>query len=198
MKLRIDWLALIVSCTAAAFSGLQWYEAHEMRQLQFNAAVSFDIDTEEAKRRIGIGLRNSGPGVAHIQAVEYYFDGRPVADISDTLSKMGLDTDRDEGEDIGDGDFLGPNGTTLWLIDYRAKSKSDEDHAVDLIENRTRVAVTYCTATDRVSECVLSTTPAPDKRHRSEHLRMSYIVGSCREGRHRSCEVISYLRHGRV
>jgi len=160
MTLRLDWLALVVSFVAAGFSGLQWYEAREQRELQSSASLAFDIDTQESKHHYGIGVRNSGPGVAQFRSIEYYFDGRAVGDISETLSKMGVDTDRDDGIDIEKDDFLAP-GETIWLIDYRSKNKADESHLVDLFENRTQVAVTYCTATGRCSRICSETVGCP-------------------------------------
>ena len=55
MILRADWTALIISFIAAGFTGLQWYEAREQRELQSIASLSFDIDTQESKHHYGIG-----------------------------------------------------------------------------------------------------------------------------------------------
>lgn len=163
MKLRADWAALAISFVAAGFTALQWYEAREQRELQTTASLSFDIDTQQSKHHNGIGVRNAGPGVAHFQSIEYYFDGRAVRDISETLSAMGVDPERDEGIDLEKGDFLAP-GEAVWLIDYRSNNKADESHLADLFENRMQVAITYCTASGRCSRICSETVGCPVQR----------------------------------
>jgi len=143
---RLDWIALVVAIVAAVFSGLQWLETRELRQLTFGAALSFEINTLAGKHRLGIGVRNAGPGVARIQTVTFYLDGKLADDMVDTLETAGFDTDRDEGIELDRGDFLAPN-EIVWLIDYRPKSREDGQRASALIENRVQVAIDYCATT---------------------------------------------------
>ena len=145
--LRVDWIALAVAIAAAAFSALQWMEMRSNRSPRFESTLSFDVDTLAAKHRLGVGVRNSGPGVAHIQEVTYYLDGNPVEEIADTLEDIGLDTDRDNGIDLGPGDFVAPNDV-IWLIDYSPRNREEEHRVADLFEHRLQVAVEYCDAND--------------------------------------------------
>ena len=145
--LRVDWIALAVAIAAATFSGLQWFQMRSSRQPGFDTTLSFDVDTLAAKHRLGIGVRNAGPGVAHIQEVTYYLDGNPVEEIADTLEDIGLDSDRDNGIDLGPGDFIAPHDV-IWLIDYGPRGRDEEHRVTDLFERRLQVAVEYCDAND--------------------------------------------------
>jgi hypothetical protein len=140
---RLDWIAIAVAVLAALFSGLQWWETRDWRKLTFAAALSFEIDTL-AGRHVGMGVRNAGPGVARIQTVTYYLDGKPVEDIGNAFENAGLDSDRDEGVDLDSGDLLTP-GQIAWLIDYRPKNREDADRARDLVDAHIQVAINYCT-----------------------------------------------------
>jgi hypothetical protein len=146
-SLRVDWIALAVATAAAVFSGLLWLETRSQGHPRFETAMSFDIDTLAGKHRFGIGVRNSGPGVAHVQSVTYYLDGAPIDDVSDTLEEVGLDSDRDTGVDVGPGDFIAPNDV-VWLIDYSPRSREEEQRVAELFERRMQVAVEYCDAND--------------------------------------------------
>jgi hypothetical protein len=151
-KLRSDrtalWvsvLSLLVAAVAALFTGLQWHEAREQRRLQAGAALSFEINTLAPKHRLGIGVHNAGPGVAHIQDVRYYVDGKVIEDADSVLQALGIENQRDEGIDLEHGDSLAPNDI-VWLIDYRPKGRADEERVSQILENRVRVAIAYCTA----------------------------------------------------
>jgi hypothetical protein len=167
--LRVDWIALAVAIAAAAFSGLQWFQTRSSRQAGFDTRLSFDVDTLAAKHRLGIGVRNVGPGVAHIQEVTYYLDGNPVEEIGDTLEDIGLDSDRDSGIDLGAGDFIAPNDV-IWLIDYSPGSREEEHRVIELFEHRLQVAVEYCDANDvcrrictKAKGCPVSAAPRQDR-----------------------------------
>jgi hypothetical protein len=145
--LRLDRIALVVSIVAALFSALLWLETRRQSHAQFGAAVTFDIDTLTRKHRLGIGLRNAGPGVAHIQSVSYFLDRKPVEDISDALEREGFDPDRDTGVDLDHGDLI-PADDVIWLIDYSPRNRAEELKASALMEHRLAVAVEYCDAND--------------------------------------------------
>ncbi len=146
MSARIDWIALIVSVLAATFSGLQWFEARQQRQLQFAATLVFDIETElVTRRRAGIAVRNVGPGIARIRSVTYYLDGKELDDPLDGLAQAKLDPDRDEGVVLGLGDSMAA-GEIDWLMRYPIRHRDEEKRATDLVENRLQIAVDYCSA----------------------------------------------------
>jgi hypothetical protein len=72
----ISIVATVFAGLAAAFTGLQWREARQQRQQQFDSTLVFDIDTELSQRRAGIAIRNVGPGIARLSSVTYYMDGK--------------------------------------------------------------------------------------------------------------------------
>ena len=137
-------MALLISLLAVAFSYLQWQEAKMQRETQFASALVFDLETE-LPRRAGIGVRNVGPGVARLNSVTYYLDGRILDDPSDALEAVKLDPDKDEGVTLDRGDSMAA-GEVDWLIRYPIKRKGDEDKARELLENRLQIAVDYCSA----------------------------------------------------
>jgi hypothetical protein len=149
-KVRVDWIALVVSIAAVGFSGLQWYETKKGTQLANSAALGFEIDTQLEKNRYGIGVRNAGPGVARIRAVAFYVDRKKVDDLVDVMEAAGLDSQRDYGVELDVGDALAP-GDTNWFVNYRPRNKQDGDKAETFIEDHLQVAVDYCTANGECS-----------------------------------------------
>jgi hypothetical protein len=145
--LRTDRIALIVALVALAISSRVWLESHQRAHAGFGAAVSFDIDTLTGKHHLGIGLHNSGPGIAHIESVTYYLDRKPVEDISDALDREGFDTDRDSGVDLDHGDTVAADDV-VWLINYSPRNQAEELKARDLMEHRIAIAVEYCDANE--------------------------------------------------
>jgi len=146
--LAVSIIAAIIAAASAITSCTQAKDAHLQLQRQFEAHLSPAINTQASKHRVGIGVKNAGPGVAHIKTVTYYVDGKRTDDISQELEKLGMDTSRDEGETLGPQDYIGP-GTTTWLIDYRAKGQEDELRVGNLILDHVRAAVEYCDANDK-------------------------------------------------
>jgi hypothetical protein len=151
----VDWAALAVSIIAAGIalaavmtSCNQSKDAHLQLLRQFSASVSFAINKQAGKHRLGIGIENAGPGVAHVKSVTYYVDGKRTEDISNELERRGMDTNRDEGETFGAHDYIGP-GATKWLIDYRSKGPEDEQRVGNLILDHIQAAVEYCDANDK-------------------------------------------------
>jgi hypothetical protein len=112
--------------------------------MQYGVNVSFAINTQVPKRRVGIGVENAGPGVARIKSVAYYVDGKRTDDIESELDKLGID--HDEGETLDASDVLGP-GTSRWLIDYPVKNREELERFARLVDTRIRIAIEYCSAT---------------------------------------------------
>src|SRR5579862_5920802 len=139
------WIPTLISVLATAFTAAQWLEAREQRHLAFDAALVFDVDTLRQKHRVGIGIRNVGPGVARISSVKYFVDRKPVDDPNAVLGEGKLDSNRDSGVTLDRGDSMAA-GETDWLIDYRAGRRADEDRAVDFVENHLQIAIEYCSA----------------------------------------------------
>jgi hypothetical protein len=140
--------ALVISLHALKMSGLQLEESRRQTQLQNQASLSFDIDTDISERRLGIAVTNIGPGVATIRSVVYSVDRKPVKEINDALTAAHLDPDLERGLDFRPGDPMGV-GLTTWLIDYRSKKQDDRDRATEFIENHLAVAIEYCSANNQ-------------------------------------------------
>jgi hypothetical protein len=143
-----DWIALAVSITALTFSGLQWLEARQQRWLANETYINFDIDTDPSQRRLGISVRNIGPGVARIHSVALYLDGKPIGSVDDALNQSKLDADRNHGISIDVDDVMAAQ-EIIPVIDYRPRDKGERDRASDLFENHLGVAVNYCAMNGR-------------------------------------------------
>jgi hypothetical protein len=144
-KPRWDVIAIIVSIAAAVFTGLQWLEARHQRQLNAQANIGIDIDTDFTQRRLGISIHNAGPGVASIRSIAYYVDHKVVNDseFDDALTAAHLIPDREVGLILDPGEPLAV-GETNWLFDYRARGKDEKARAEEFIENHLAIGVTYC------------------------------------------------------
>jgi len=143
--LRPEWLALALSVVAALFSGMQWLATREAKPATYDTALDLQFGPLAARDELGIGLHNAGPGVAHIQSVSYYVDDKPIDDISDALDELGLDSGRDTGVDLDQGDFVVAHDV-MWLIDYHARSRQEARLAADVLQRHVQVAVEYCDA----------------------------------------------------
>jgi hypothetical protein len=145
---RLAWVAIIISIIAAAFTGLEWWDSHRQGQLASDATVTFDVDTDN---NLGFGVRNVGPGVAHIRSVKFYLDGKQIFDVDDVIDQAKLDSNRLLETEITD-DYMGP-GEIIWILKYRGR-KNDQDRAADLFENHLTASVEYCAAGGRcATEC---------------------------------------------
>ncbi len=80
MKRWIFWIPTIISLIAAAFTAAIWHESRVQRQLAFDATVVIDVDTLLKDRRVGMAIRNIGPGTARINSVTYYVEGKAIDD----------------------------------------------------------------------------------------------------------------------
>jgi hypothetical protein len=148
---RWDLIAIGIALVAAAFSGLQWWESHRQNRLASDASIGFEIDTDPADNKLGIGVRNVGPGVATVQSVKYYVDGKQVASIDDAIEAAKLALDRMHPIELTD-EAMGP-GEIIWIVKYNAR-KADTNQAADFFENHLNASVDYCTAGGRcVSQC---------------------------------------------
>lgn len=139
---RWDLTALAVSVIASAFTGLQWWEAHTQNKLASDAQIGFEIDTDPADDKLGIGVRNVGPGVAKIRSVQYFVDGKRVKAIDDVIDGANLSADRLHPIELID-EPMGP-GEIIWIVRYNAR-KAELDRATEFFENHLNAAVDYCT-----------------------------------------------------
>jgi hypothetical protein len=145
-----DWVPLAVSLAAVAFTALQWLEARHETRLSHAALISFEIDTDPTERRLGVSLRNAGPGVATVRSVRYFVDRQPIDDIDTALEKAKLIADHEFDIELDAEDPVSV-GETVWLIDYRPKSEDEKQRAIDFIEKHLSVGVEYCPAEGKCS-----------------------------------------------
>jgi hypothetical protein len=145
-----DWAPLAISLAAAGFTGLQWFEARHQTQLANVSSIGFDIDTDPTERRLGISVRNAGPGIATVRSVSYYVDRKRIEDINAALEKAQLLADHEVGIDMESGEPLAA-GETVWVLDYRPKRNDEKQRAMDFIEKHFSVGVEYCAANGQCS-----------------------------------------------
>jgi hypothetical protein len=160
MKASIRWdlIAIVISIAATIFAGLQWWEAHELRRLANDSSVNVDVDTDPADNKLGVAVRNAGPGVATVKTVRYYVDGRLVGDINDAVDSANLDSNRLNEIELTD-DAMAP-GEKVWVLRFIAK-KADKQRAADFFEKHLNVAVNYCTAGGRCAFACADDTGCP-------------------------------------
>jgi hypothetical protein len=139
----LNWGALTVALAAAAFSALQWHEARVQTMLSSTASIGFDIDTDPTERRLGVEIRNSGPGVATVRSIEYFVDSKQITDINDALQKAQLIPEHELGVDLESGDPIG-TGDLVWVLDYRPRDTDERERAIDFIESHFAVKLIYC------------------------------------------------------
>jgi hypothetical protein len=141
--LRGDLIAIAISIAATFFTGLQWWEAREQRRLANNATVNVDVDTDPADNKLGVAVRNAGPGVATVKTVRYYVDGKLVTDMDDEIGAAKLDSNRLKEIELTD-DAMAP-GENVWILRFIAR-KADRERAAEFFERHLNVAVSYCSA----------------------------------------------------
>ena len=151
-KLRFDVIAIVVSIIAIAIAAWaaviaksQLSESRYQRELAFHSTIGFEINTDLTQRRLGISIQNVGPGVAILRSITYYVDRRPVNDdeFEAALTAAHLDPSREVG-DLFDPDEPLAVGQTIWLIDYRGRSKDEKVRATDFIANHLSVGIYHC------------------------------------------------------
>jgi hypothetical protein len=146
MRRPSEWIggiSLVISIIAVIFTGLQWHEAREQRHQAIESTLVFDVDTQLAKHVAGISLKNLGPGIARVNSVTYYLDGKALEDASDAFNQTKLDPEGDLGVDLDRGDSIGP-GEVVPLVWYPIKRNGDEARVRALFEEHLQIGVDYC------------------------------------------------------
>jgi hypothetical protein len=141
----ISAMSVLIALAASVSACIQAWDAHRQSRIANDASLGFDFDTDPGKR-LGIKLRNVGPGKVLINAVIYYVDNKPVADIGDVIVAAKFDAARFLQIDLKD-DWMGP-GEVVPIFQYRP-STADRDRAEAFVEEHMEVAVDYCTVGQR-------------------------------------------------
>jgi len=152
-KTTLDICAIIISIASALIAlastvstCILTLDAHRQNAIANDASLGFDIDTDEGSNKLGMTLRNVGPGKVHINAVSYYVDGKPVSGIEDAIIAAKLSSALLLPFDLED-DWMGPGEATP-IFKYTAL-KSQQDDAATFVEEHVAVAVNYCTIGNR-------------------------------------------------
>jgi hypothetical protein len=84
-------VSLIVALGAAAFTALQWQDAHNQLLLSMKPAVEFDTEDDADAPPVGVEITNAGPGPAVIKSVTYFVDRKSVKDWPEAADYAKLD-----------------------------------------------------------------------------------------------------------
>jgi hypothetical protein len=160
LKITRADVAICISIIALVLSGWQAWDSHRLGLLANDATVKVDVDTEPGRNKLGIFVRNAGPGIAQIKTVKYYVDGKLIVDINDAIDAQKLDSDRLDEVDISN-DAMSP-GAKQQILGFNAR-KSEQERAADFFENHLNVAVDYCSASGRCSTACAEEKSCPRK-----------------------------------
>jgi hypothetical protein len=144
LTLTLSALSLVIACASAAFTGLQWREAHNASILQSTPHVVLDTQTDPASPLVGVKITNAGPGLAVVKAITFYVDHKTFQHAGEAMDYVSLKSSRFHWMDMGQDDVLAINETD-WLIQYTTPV-SDENGLADFLNNRLAVGVRYCSA----------------------------------------------------
>lgn len=126
-------VSLIVALGAAAFTGLQWHDAHNQLLLSMKPSVDFDTEDDPDTPPVGIEIRNAGPGPAVVKSLTYYVD----REVSQRLENFKFQPD----------DTLAVNENE-WLVKHSKYHGKEDKHEVDkfadFIDQQVGVEVVYC------------------------------------------------------
>jgi len=146
-------LALLIALGSAAFTGMQWHDAHRQVLFATKPHVDFDAESDPDEQPVGIAVINAGPGPAVVKSVTFYVDRKSVRD----ADEAGRDYAKlDESElsffELEPGDSLAP-GDKFWLIKYRKPRggkiiRKNLENFADFVDQRLAVEIAYCSAFD--------------------------------------------------
>jgi hypothetical protein len=145
---------LVVAVAAAAFTGLQWRDAHYA--LFVKPHVDFDTEYDPAVMPMGLAIINEGPGPAVVKSLTYYVDRKPVKDYEEALQYGKINDDIVDYFELEPDDTLAV-GEKDWLLKYikphgkKIKQKDVEDFA-DFLDQHVAVHVEFCSVMGVCSE----------------------------------------------
>jgi len=144
------WLSvasLIVAICAAAFTGLQWQDAHNQLLLSMKPSVDFDTEDDADAPPVGVEITNAGPGPAVIKSLTYYVDRKSVKDWPEAAGYGRLDANEVKTFGFEPGDTLAVNERE-WLVKHSKyhgiEDKKDEDTFVNFIDHKVGIELVFC------------------------------------------------------
>jgi hypothetical protein len=141
----ISVASTLIALAATVSTCILAWDTHRQNAIANDASLGFDIDTDESNKKLGVTLRNVGPGKMFVNSVRYYVDGQPVPTIEAAIAGAKLVAGRLRPIDLTD-EWMGP-GETVKIFQYL--SRDDTDRAADFIEEHLAVSVRYCTIEQR-------------------------------------------------
>jgi hypothetical protein len=150
--LWVSCASLVVAGLSAAFTGLQWREAHNQWLFSVKPHVDFDTEDDPDVPPVGIAVNNAGPGPAIVKSVTYYVDRRPVKDYNQAVEYGKINAEIVGYFELEPGDTLAV-GEKDWLLQYRKPrggkvKQKDLDNFLEFIDQRVTIKVSFCTLTE--------------------------------------------------
>lgn len=138
-------VGLLVAVASAIFAGLQWQDANQLKNLMFRASVNFYFENDKQSSVIGWSVKNSGPGPAKIQSLDYFVNNVRAKDFYDAANKSGINSDLISGMLYQEGDSLSI-GQTDWVYSLNPKKQKDlvVDRFIDFTGDHLGLAMRYC------------------------------------------------------
>ncbi|MBV8549569.1 MAG: hypothetical protein JO126_08950 [Alphaproteobacteria bacterium] len=139
-SLRVSIAALVVSCIAAVFCGLQWYEAYKQRIDAAFPLLDFLTNPDGVDSRVGLAVKNTGQVPVVISSIKYFCDHVEIQSSESCKS-----ADLSNGTDLSDGSSIAP-GELIWLTFHNVKgtARKDLDQFQDVVYDHLVVKVQYC------------------------------------------------------
>ncbi len=148
-RTSISVLALLIALGSAAFTGMQWRDAHQQILFATKPHVDFGIQNDPDEPPVGIAVNNAGPGPAIIKSVTFYVDRKSVRDADEAGRDYAKLSESELGySELEPGDTLAV-GDKVWLIKYRKPrggkvvQKNIENFA-DFIDQHLAIEIVFC------------------------------------------------------
>jgi hypothetical protein len=141
--------SILIALAAAAFTGMQWYEARNQLVLSTKPHVDFDTEDDPDQLPVGVAVTNAGPGPATIKSVTFYVDRKSVQDAEEAGTTYAHLSDSElDYIEFEPGDTLAA-GEKAWLIQYRKPrrgkiNQKNIDKFADFIDQNLAIEVTFC------------------------------------------------------
>jgi len=146
-------LSILIAVAAAAFTGMQWHEAHNQLLLSMTPSINFYTEDDPDEPPVGVAINNAGPGPAVIKSITYYVDRKPLRDVNEAIDYSKLNPDQIEYVELEENDTLAVT-EKVWLLKYhkprggKVKQKEKElDDFVDFIDQKLGIEVLFCSVT---------------------------------------------------
>jgi hypothetical protein len=140
-------MALTISIVSLAVASMSWWDSHNGMLYTNKPALGFYTEDDLSEPAVGIRLENGGPGVAYVQHLEYFIDGRDVgSDKNVPAAKLGGDevqpVEFDPEDPIGAGD-------KEWVYFRKTQNRKQLQEFADFVDDHLAIEVRYCSVDGR-------------------------------------------------